>query len=163
MSTDKFSERAAFDQLEAACEAEAKAQPGWCKGCNPETCPGCGEATPTEPALPSAEEIERTIGYRLPAYSLNLLFNLMRKYAAPATPSGTVPAKVWEATNKTSTVLFASKECGKQWIAQFPASVAGGFELYERDVHRLAAPAAPTMTEAGDPDCQAALAAKQPT
>jgi hypothetical protein len=46
------------------------------------------EAKLAEPvALPSAEEIECTIGYRLPAYSLNLLLNLMRSYAAPAAPA----------------------------------------------------------------------------
>jgi hypothetical protein len=38
-------------QVTAAIEAlrealEAKPQPGWCKGCTPESCPGCGEAAP---------------------------------------------------------------------------------------------------------------------
>ena len=64
--------------------------------------------------------------------------------AAPAAPAEPVPAKVWEASSKTSTMLFASEECGKRWLAQFPASVAGGFELFERGVYRLAAPAAPS-------------------
>lgn len=35
----------------AALEAEAKPQPGWCTGCTPESCPGCGEAALPVPAL----------------------------------------------------------------------------------------------------------------
>ena len=66
---------------------------------------------------------------------------------APAEP---MPAKVWEASDKTSSMLFASQECGKRWLSQFPASVGGGFELFERTVYRLAAaPAAPApLTDA---------------
>lgn len=67
---------------------------------------------------------------------------------APAEP---VPAKVWEASNKTSSMLFASEACGKRWLSQFPASVGGGFELFERAVYRLAAaPAAPAQPVAFD-------------
>jgi hypothetical protein len=33
-------------ECRAAYEAEAKPQPGWCKGCTPESCPGCGGAKP---------------------------------------------------------------------------------------------------------------------
>ena len=36
----------------AAYEAtKAEAQPGWCKGCTPESCPGCGEAAMPVPML----------------------------------------------------------------------------------------------------------------
>lgn len=53
--------------------------------------------------------------------------------------SAAVPAVVWEAANKSSSMLFATEHDAKRWVSQFALSVAGGFHIAERAVHRMAA------------------------
>lgn len=54
------------------------------------------------------------------------------KAAAPAP----APTEVWEASGKTGRMLFPTEPEARAWVAQFPASVAGGFEVYPVTVYR---------------------------
>ena len=59
---------------------------------------------------------------------------------AAAALSETAPQVVWEVSNKTSSVLFATQEQAKAYVSQFGAATGGGMFITNRDV--LGAPSA---------------------
>lgn len=62
--------------------------------------------------------------------------------AAPQQPG---PSEVWEASSKTTTMLFASKADADQWLAQFSPAVSGGFEVVRREVYRTGGQPGPAV------------------